>query len=53
MILSIQGIGGLYIGYGANYAYAYPVDAAKFLLYESAKASSPPSPPPTPHLPPT
>lgn len=33
-----QGPAGLYIGFGANYAYAYPVDAAKFLLYESVKS---------------
>jgi len=29
-----EGAGGFYVGSVANYAYSYPVDSAKFLLYE-------------------
>ena len=29
---------GFYVGYASNYAYAAPVDSAKFLLYEAYKA---------------
>jgi len=34
-----DGIGGLYTGYNANIAYAYPTDVIKFLVYDSLKAA--------------
>ena len=32
-----KGLGGFYRGYASNYAYAFPVDATKFVIYGSVK----------------
>ena len=34
-----QGVGGFYRGYVSNIAYAYPVDASKFVIFDAIKAA--------------
>uniref|UniRef100_A0A0G4F9G4 Mitochondrial carrier protein n=1 Tax=Chromera velia CCMP2878 TaxID=1169474 RepID=A0A0G4F9G4_9ALVE len=36
-VVEDDGIGGLYQGYGSNFAYAVPTDIVKFLVYDNVK----------------
>jgi Mitochondrial carrier protein len=37
LVLQQDGLTGVYKGYSANIVYAFPADAAKFLVYQSLK----------------